>query len=1067
MKKLIDYIGVNPNSEKLNENYNWYNSLKENVEYGIYENYGELIQHCGSEIDDVLYKMNVYTNRLKNSGYVTESEQDVSFNIEEQFAARNMLITIANEYINSLYENFAKEHNIITEGRIDESVKDFMTKVASKVKDGKDKTIQEFKKLGEKVKAVKNFISQVMKNAIKSAKELIAKITEMMISFGSSLQKLVSQLGGDEEECQNDLKSNIEKALKDEKAAKENVYETLSIEINNYVVENEYDDAANAKTDKKSKIKGGLKMIGKAGLKMLLQMMAYYAVTVVLPAVVTLIAGPLAGAIVEVLAKCIWSSSVIYKQVKDMMKTYKSDEYKNSPKWMKVLRWSMFFISLGFAINTAGKAFGEAYEIGVKLFSGAADKILPSDMVQKVTAILNEWYKSFSGKNAAGYDELVKVQTKTIQQITEVTKNKESDFEKKEFDNTKTNDFDNMQKNCGDELTGELKDVANAKDIKGSTEMIKRLQGIEANTGNNAVFMADVPTGGNARTEWINNIANKLGVDPSEVNIQNLTNNALADASNNNAGTVFVVTVKDAAGKIGELDGGKGILHMFTKAGSSAGAEITKQISNIPANLFKVSFAPFAGLFPIAMKPMKSKGGFLMRMGSSRSNYDIYEIPADGVQDVPFNEAESKYGDLNTKAFASMKKIINENYTALTKYKEELESQDKLSKDDKKKIKRLTEQIEKMKEGSAEYKVLVFSGTPYSKEKQANEGLFSKKDKKKEESKKDLTPVMLFNPLVLACLDLAPQRKAKNGGKGKPPRSNPYYLKGLFSNLEFIQLDGGMSVNDVVSMFTNLAKESIKAAYNMTPDVPAIKDGKKYEVNKESIYGDKPREDFGKFTNTEITNILNDPDKITNYLGGEHNTGSNRKVEQTNTDKNKEKHDKAIKDYENMMTNDPDIKDIIDNSKTLKKALYDKDGKIDKNAIDAISGNLFRIEKNYLGKKKKKGFFSKIKDFLFGKKDSEEKDVLSQIDPEELKKLALKMASKRKDKSKSKKKDETKEANESMISLSDFVREEYEDSEDLTILEANIEILEKDFMKYWYDENIEEDLEEDEDLLKI
>ena len=1075
MKKLINYINESCNeSNKLQES-NWYNSLSENVEYGIYETYSELIKHNGAEIDNVLYKMGIYTNRLKHSDYINESDQDVLFNIEEQFAARNMLITIANEYINSLYENFAKEYNIITEGRVNESVKDFMNKVASKVKDGKDKMVQGFKELGEKVKVVKEFIAQVMKNAIKTAKELVAKITEMMISFGDSLQKLVAQLGGNEEESQKELKENIEKALKDEKTSKENVYESLSIEINKYVVENEYDDASKAKPGVKGKIKGGLKMIGKAGLKMLLQMMAYYAVTVVLPAVVTLIAGPLAGAIVEVLAKCIWSSAVIYKQIKDMMKTYKSDEYKNAKKWQKAFRWAMFFVSLGFSIWTAGKAMTEAYQIGVKIFSGAASEVLPSDIVQKVTEIFNSWYKAITGKNAGGYEEMLKVQNKTFEQITEITQKKESDFEKKELKASETNDFDNMRKNMGDNAANELEKIANQKNIGGSPGMHKAINQLELNTGDNAVFSADVPMGGQARTNWINNLANNLGVKPEDINIQNLTNNELAQKTARKAGTLFIVTVKGGAEHLDDIQShlGKGLTHMITKAGSSAGTEIVQQISHIPANLFKVSFAPFAGLFPIAMKPMKSKGGFLMRMGSSRSGYDIYEIPADGVQDVAFNKAESEYGKLNPKAFSAMKKITNENYKALVKYKEELESKDKLSKDDKKKIKVLTEQIEKMKEGSAEYKVLIFSGTPYEnkKEKSANEGVkdwFKKKDKKKEEPKKDLTPVMLFNPIMMACLDLAPQRKSKGGGKEKGPRTKPYYLKGIFSNLEFIQMDEGMSVKDVVDMFTNLAKESIKAAYNMSPDVPAIKDGKKYVVNDKSIWGEKPRDDFGKFTNKEITEILNDPDKITDYLGGEHSTSGGRKVEQTNTEKNKEKHDKAIKDYEEEMTNNPEVKAVIDKNKTLKKALYDKDGKIDKDAVDAISDNLFRIEKNYLGKKKKKGLFAKIKDFFMGKKDSEEKDILSQIDPEELKELALKLASVRKNKSKSKKKEdnnENQETNEGMMSLSAFVNEEFDDSEDFTILEANIEILQKEWMSYWYDELIEEDEDNEEDLL--
>lgn len=1073
MKNLIEYI----NASQSNTQTNWYNSLVENVEYGIHENYTDLFRYNGAGVDDVLYKMNVYSKRLMNPNYVTESEQDVLFTIDEQFAARNMLITIANEYINSLYEDFANEYNIVTEGRVDESVKDFMNKVASKVKDGKDKMVQGFKDLGEKVKAVKEFIAQVMKNAIKTAKELVAKITEMMISFGESLQKLVQRLGGDEEEAQKQLKENIEAAMKDEKTSKENVYESFGIEINNLILENEYDDAA-AEQKSSSGIKGkikkyskkvfskdGVKMIGKAGLKMILQMMAYYAVTIVLPAIVTLIAGPLAGAIVEVLAKCIWSSAVIYKQVKDMYKTVKSEEYKKSHKVAKAFRWGMFFVSLGFAIWTAGKALNEAYEIGVKIFSGAADTILPSDVVQKLTEIFNSWYKSLTGKNAAGYDKLLETQNKVFEKVTEIVKNKESDFEKSEYDQTKTNNYDQIEKNGGKELADKLKDVNADDSIKSSKGLLDAYKNIEVNTGSNTVFMADVPAGGQSRIDWINNLAKSIGVKPENINIENITNTGLQQMTNGNAGTAFLVSIKGATDISGVKDTlGKGMLHMFTKAGSSAGTEIVQQITTIPADLFKVSFSAFGGLFPIAMKTMKSKGGFNLRLGSSRTGkgYHLYQIPANGVEEMTFNDAESKYGDKNPKAFAKMKKIVNENYKAITKYKEELEGQEKLSKEDKKKIKRITSQIEKMKEGSAEYKVLIFMtddkfAVDPKEEKTTNEGLFSKKKKEKKEDKKELYPVLLFNPIMMACLDLANQTKTKG------PRSNPYYVKGLFSRIEVIQMEGGMSPDEVVDMFTKLTKESLKACYDMTPDVPFTKDGKKYVVNDKSIWKENRRPDFGDFTNQELTDIFNDPDSVTKYLDGQYASGGQRKVEQTDTAEKKEKHDKAIAEYEKMMTDNEEVKEIINKNKTLKKTLLDDEGNVKKDALEAISGNLFRIEKNYLSKKKKKGFFAKLKDFFFGKKEDEEsKEIMDKIDPEELKELALKCASVRMDKGKKKEiKEETTSESRSIV---DFIEDDIVD-EDFTILRANIAILEREWMDIWNSQSDINEDEEPEDLL--
>ncbi|MCH5167535.1 MAG: hypothetical protein J1F35_06530 [Erysipelotrichales bacterium] len=1073
MENLIQYIN-NTKIRNISSN-NWYTSLSANINNEISENYFELIKNDGKYLDSVLHKIDVYTHRISSSNYINESDQNVLFDVDEQFTARNILIAICNEYLNSICLEYALENNIV----INESAKDLINTIAKKAKDAKDKISQGLKEVSDKIKIVKDFIQKIINNTIKSAKELVDKIGEMMTSFGSSVQKLINQLGGDEKESYDFLHEKIKGALKDEKVSKENIYETLSLELNTslgyireneygtfvreneyetFVRENEYDDASSAKTSKKSKIKGKLSMLGKAGLKILLQMIAYYAVTVVLPAVITLIGGPLAGAVAEVLCKVIWSSAVIYKQVQDMRKTYKSEEYKNSPKWMKVLRWAMFFMSIGFAAFAGGKAIKDGYEIGLKIFKGAADQVLPSDMVQKVTEILNNWYKAMSGKNAGGYEALVKAQNQTFEKITEVTsKSKEAsdqgkeNFDKNsnhgEFKSGETNNVEKMKSLAGDEYAQEIKNKIIDTKCKSSGQMINAIKDVNVETPGVTTFAVDGATLGKiGRKEYIELIAKQLKLNPSDIDISQISNTALMNATKHQAGTVFQVIVKGDATKeftdkamnavatiAKNHHMGKGFCHVMSKVIDPSQLNPIKLVSKIPVETFKNSFSAFAGLFPIASKKMKS-GGFKMRLGSGRTKTNkIYEIPADGIKEMSFSEASSKYGSTNSKGFTNMSKISKENYEAIVKYKDELEAQKDLSRSDKKKIKKLTKQIEKMKEGSAEYKVLVF----YTKADSGDDKKVEEAKKEKEINDKGLTPVFLYNPIMMAGIDLAPRSKSKG------PRTNPYYAKGLFSHLEFLPTDKGMNLEDIINMFTDLIEESLKACYDMNPDVPCIKDGKTYIENEESVWKDKPRLDFGDFTNKELTDIFNNPKTLSNYLGGEYNT-KQRTVEKTDSEKNKEKHDKAIEEYEKIIKNNQEVKDIIDKNKSLKTALLDDEGNVKKDAVEAISGNLFRIEKNYLGKNKKKGLFSRIKDFLFGKKKKDENNPVDEIDPEALKELALKCASIRKDKRKAK------------------VEEGLEDYADLMIFEANIEILKRDWDIYWYDR-----IDESEEILEI
>lgn len=1049
-------------------------SLQSALEHPICENEYDLMTVHGKNIDNIFHKISIYNHRHIKGGFIHESYMNVGFNIDEQFAARDLLICTANKYIESLYEEYCNEYNLpIDEGLFDNlkgGVKKASSKVQDFVKNVENKAKEGWDKLVENVKQVKDFIEAVKKGVIDSAKKLVEKVNEMMISLGTSLAKLVQTLGGDEKESYQFFESKVEEALKDEKSQKENVYESFGKALSNneqLVLEwnpfkkkdkkqdssndkqdkdnkkssNEYDDAAKAKP---GKFKAGAKMVGKALLQCILQMLAYYAVTILLPAIVTLTAGPLAGAIVGVIAKIAWSSTTLYKQVKSMMQTVKSADYKKSPKWMKAVRWALFVLSVAGAAFTIVTGLSDAWKIGEAIAKGAAGTVLPDEAVVKLTKTLNGFWKDITGSDTPGYEALVKAENATWTEIVEQTsdaakaakegENKFDTHKSNEFKVSETNNFDHTKDIAGDDLANKMKELANSDNIKGSMKMLDQVKDIQVDTPGVTAFAVDGSVMGGQRAAWIAKIANDLGVDPSNIDINQVTNTALANSTNNAAGTIFQVVVKGAATPerietiTNAVAGHGGFCHILSNIANHA--ETVSKVIEHPMELIKGTFCAFGGLFPTAKKFLK-RGGFNLRLSSKASGGKLYKVESENdIKEMQYSEFKSKYSNLNPNVFTNMEKIVNTNMEALNKYKEEKEKESKLSSQDKKRLKAINAQIEKMKDGSKDYTVLVFYGNKVENvktKKQTNEA---------KETKEEATPLMFFNPMLMGFGDLA-------AGSSKGVRKKLYYVKGLFASIEILPVDGGMSVEEVVEMFINLSNEAINSAYNMNPDVPCYKEGKQWIENDKSIYKGKARQDFGMFTNTEITEIMNNKDEMSKYLGGEHYTGSNKTNEKQSTEKQKEHHTKVVKRYKENIENDKELKEFIDKSKTLKGKgkLVDDDGHVNDEELEKLCNKLIRIEHNYLSKKKKKGFFQSIKDFFFGSKDDEKE----QYDPEEVKQLALKIASIEKKKREKK--------NESI-----------EDYEPINLIyEANLQIMERELGYFLqYGELIDESIIEDD-----
>ena len=247
-----------------------------------------------------------------------------------------------------------------------------------------------------------------------------------------------------------------------------------------------------------------------------------------------------------------------------------------------------------------------------------------------------------------------------------------------------------------------------------------------------------------------------------------------------------------------------------------------------------------------------------------------------------------------------------------------------------------------------------------------------------------------------------------------------------------------MSGKDIVEMFGKFISDSIKASYEMTADVPCIKkDGEKqWTANPESKNKGKERMDFGGFTNEQIATFLNNPDKVTDFLGGQHATdtisgGKHQYIEQD--DEERKAHNEEVKkQFKDLLSNNDELKNFIkDKCETVFKTLYDDEGKLREEAFEKLVPSLMRIENTYLNGENKHGIFKKIKNFF---KDNTEIEV----DPSEIMKVSKKVASMRK-----------------KLKLQ-RTAEGFEDDFVDIIVEANMEILAAEFVQWWKEDDVKQ-----------
>ena len=1021
--------------------FNIYNSLQSNINYPVILNESKLFEFYGSQYDSIVNKLNIYVNRKVHSlkyGSINESFSDVLFDINESYAARDFLINICNRYIEGLCDEYGVEL-VLNESFGDwikkgtNNIKVAFKKGGEKVKNAVNTTINEIE---DKLSQVAAFIKDLIKGVIQSAKDLFNRITDMMLKFGEGFDKLSLKLGYDQKESYAAFQTYTAQALKDELSAKENVYESLGqlVKENQDLItekwslfskkdkqepkkfDDEFQDAADSTEGKP------LKEIAKGVFTLFWQIAGYYIVTALLPAIVTILVPPpmnlAAAAITETIVKLAWSGMSIFKTVKKIKETVKSETWKTYSKGVKIAMWALWLASLIFAGRKFGQATIDAIKIGDFLSKGFVEKILPSDSVLGVYKILNSFKEKITGDGFSTYDDTMtaveNAQKEIIEEVQEtVSTNDENVNTAEYFDDA---ELDKAKEAVNTAMQGEKSvgwDKALAKKFDDIKDKFPQgysyiASNIRFKGGWDAWFKTD------AGKEFLSKYGDYFQkfVVQSSVNGQSTYSYIFGIKDPIPEGAPFKTlmelknildsTMKQAS----DANGGGGSAEILGTVLRDGGVKnIIKTIVK-PANFIKMAKAGFGGF--LSFPSVKNSKGFRVRLGTEKNNY-LYEVESDDIVEMSYDELKSKYESNNPGVFKKMASTINKNYKELLKIKEDLSKGGKLDKKKKKQLNLINQQLEIMKDEAKDAKMLVFlSSSKPEEEKEKNENTEEVKvgeskfrsinsfikeaeesenkeentEEKKEKSSGDKRPVFFVNPLTLSLGDLAPNNKRRG------PRSTPRPVKGFLASYCFYPRKEGLKGEDIIKMFTDIIKKSLTIAFGMCIDTPCIEnpDGKGYIENENSKFKGKKREDFGLFTNDELTQIFNNPDIVGKFLDGKYYSGGGQKVK----NKDEELTEKTKERYKDYIENNEDIKEIIDKSKSLKKYLVDDEGKVNDKALDKIMPLLIRTENNYITSKDKSGIKDKITS-LFKKKKEEDDDF--NFDPKELARLSYRIAS--------------------------------------------------------------------------
>lgn len=983
----------------------FYNSLLAAIDEPQYIGESLLINR-GSDIDSVLNKLNIYEYRQHHGSFIHESLANVSFTLNEQFACRDLFINIVDTYAQTLCEAFTEQYEI-NEAFSWKDIKDGVKNTFDKVKEfgvEKKKEFQDgLEELKSKLKDVYEFVKDISKNAIKSAKEMIDRFLGMFEKLKTGLNDLLEKFGANINEFTKEIETKLEEAIKNKsKRPKDNIYEQLGLALLNGEQLNEglfdglkgnknkdkdtdtkksgktdeYDDAQEgAKHNKDGKQKTGWKAIVCGILK---QVAISVIATVFIPALGGLVWGAPVAFVLATIAKAAMSGYAFIQLLRNIYNTIKSGKFKSASALGKAGYIILWLVMLGLTAWGAKGALGDLAKLKSACDAGAFAQLVPDKAVQNVMKLFSKIKEAFTGEGIPNYVNMEKLingeLTTTVTQTVEVKPqelNQPADGVLKDFN---IKDFKNSVKAWTEYLLKKGMDLAKVPDNASCTIVLDGSQ-----YGEQAKKLIEYLT----NQGWSGEIADGF--------------NKTLNAVNSNAGAVFTLSDVPAHMLKGAQEAGLSLgvngYHTILSA-VVPGGTVTQTVTQV-LDAITGTFVPIVAMPKIVQEA--KLGDFRVRMGSGRTGgYDLYTIKgSDAIKTMKFSEARDQFKNLNSPAIDEMIKTVTTRFENLKTAADKTDTKN-LKRKDRKKVEQIQKKMAKTQSVVNDCECLVFFSeeiiqnnhvgeTEVKDSLSISEIVMLNEDTEVKPANIKETPVMLFNPLTMTCCDLVPQRKAKTEkgkAKEKGPRKRPVPMKGLYSSYEFLPLKGGASTTDIDNFIIKIILNSIRASLNLSIDVPCKEVKKnKWEENTDSKFKGA-REDFGNFTNKEITGIMNDPKSAKQYFNGLHKKGSST-VDKENTEYQKERKAKAKKEWIDAIENEQSVKDLIAKSKTLKQ-LVDENGKANEEKLDDLFEKILRSENNYGEQQTKKGFWKRFKELF--KKDGED---APQYDPKELQSLSL------------------------------------------------------------------------------
>ena len=237
----------------------------------------------------------------------------------------------------------------------------------------------------------------------------------------------------------------------------------------------------------------------------------------------------------------------------------------------------------------------------------------------------------------------------------------------------------------------------------------------------------------------------------------------------------------------------------------------------------------------------------------------------------------------------------------------------------------------------------------------------------------EIIPVLMFaNDYIV---DLAPANK-------EGVRDDLFTVKGMNKDYEFFTVTGGFSIKEI----QDLLGEYLHA---MTSNLIEFVITKPNEIKKNwwkdkiivnpNVDPNDERDEFGKLTNSEIVDILNNPKNASKYISAK--TGKLTDNEKETIEKNTKENTEKLKNK----INDDEVKDAI---KEIDPEVIKDDGTVDDNKLKNVSTSLanWQLQNYYNNRKsKKKGLWARIKSFFgFGDDDNDKYSRLNSLIGESL-----------------------------------------------------------------------------------